>query len=153
MPPSDAAVLSVTMFQAGTKANIIPTQATLTMNIRVRSDARKQQVLEAIRRIAEAECAAAGCVQSPAIETFSDFPVTVNDDDVVERVRRVHTALKGDQVVDTDTLMGSEDFSEFGLPGPDSYDGPPIPYAYWFVGITDPERTVPLGCGCSRRRP
>ncbi|GAB3266534.1 zinc-binding metallopeptidase family protein [Arthrobacter pigmenti] len=138
IPASDAAVLSVTMFQAGTKANIIPNQATLTMNIRVRSDSRKHQVLDAIRRIADAECAAAGCEQPPAIETFSDFPVTVNDDDVVERVRQVHTAPEGESVMDAHTLMGSEDFSEFGIPGENRYDGPPIPYAYWFIGITDP---------------
>lgn len=138
VPPSEAAVLSVTMFHAGQKANIIPDEAVITMNIRVRSDARKQQVVESIRRIAEAECAAARCVRPPEITTFSDFPVTVNDGGTVQRVRRAHLELEGDRVIEAETLMGSEDFSEFGIPGPGRYDGEPVPYAYWFFGITDP---------------
>ncbi|WGW12035.1 amidohydrolase [Saxibacter everestensis] len=139
VPPSDAALLSITMFHAGSKANIIPNDATITMNLRVRSDQRKQQILAGIERIAKAESEAAGLVAPPEITVFSNFPVTVNDGAVVDRVRTTHEELFGDAVVEGPVLMGSEDFSEFGIPGENRYDGDPIPYAYWFFGITDPE--------------
>lgn len=137
--PNDPAVLSVTMFHAGSKANVIPNEAVITMNIRVRSDRSKDKMLAAIRRIAEAECEAAGCPAPPDIVTYGDFPVTVNDADVVRTIRATHEELDGDAVVEAATMMGSEDFSEFGIPGPGRYDGDPIPYAYWFLGLTDPD--------------
>ncbi|NYI66298.1 amidohydrolase [Spelaeicoccus albus] len=136
--PSDPAVLSVTMFHAGSKANVIPNEAVITMNIRVRSDRSKDKMLAAIRRIADAECLAAGCPAPPDVTTYSDFPVTVNDADVVRTVRAAHEELEGGAVIEGATMMGSEDFSELGIPGPGRYDGAPIPYAYWFLGITDP---------------
>jgi hypothetical protein len=43
-------------------------------------------------------------------------------------------------VVELPTLMGSEDFSQYGLPGRHHYYGEPIPYCVWEFGGHSRER-------------
>ncbi|GAA2445760.1 M20 family metallopeptidase [Actinomadura vinacea] len=137
--PSDPAVLSVSMFHAGAQANVIPDDAVLTLNLRARSEERKAKLIEAVRRIAAAECASYGAPRPPTLRIFSDFPALANDPALVDVVGGAHSALPGTTVEEGHVRMGSEDFSEFGLPGPGRYDGPPIPYVYWCYGLTDPD--------------
>ncbi|NUR88924.1 MAG: amidohydrolase [Nonomuraea sp.] len=132
---TEPVVLTVGQIRAGTKANIIPEDAHVVLNLRTRSQAARDRVVAAVHRIAEAECAASGCPRPPLITTSSDFPVTVNDADVDARVRAVHEDLFGaEAVVDYGPLMGSEDFPIFGMP--EHNGGTPVPYAFWFFGGT-----------------
>ncbi len=134
---TDPVVVTVAVVQAGTKANIIPDTAFFTVNVRARSDASMQRTLEAVRRIIAAECAAAGCPRPPTIEVRELVPTTVNDAAVVDRVMAVQSAvLPAGTVQRTAELMGSEDFSQFGIHG-DRYPGEPVPYAFWFWGGLD----------------
>ncbi|MGW0550446.1 amidohydrolase [Streptomyces altiplanensis] len=131
----DAVVLTVGRIRAGTKANIIPEEARITLNIRTQDADVRTRVLEAVRRIAEAECTASGCPRPPEITVTHDFPVTSNDPATVARVSEAQRqAFGAAAVIEYDTLMGSEDFPYFGAAGHNG--GTEIPYAFWFIGST-----------------
>ncbi|MFE0804680.1 amidohydrolase [Streptomyces sp. NPDC058812] len=135
LPPQEAAVVTVGTVQAGTKANVIPEEARLTLNIRTRTDAARTRVLAAVHRIAEAECAASGCPCPPKLTASHDFPVTSNDPTAVDRVRAAHREAFGvEAVLEYEPLMGSEDFPLFGMA--EHNGGTDIPTAYWFIGGT-----------------
>jgi hippurate hydrolase len=54
---------------------------------------------------------------------------------------RLHTALLGSEsVIDLPTIMASEDFSQYGLPGRHHYGEEPIPYCVWEFGGHSRER-------------
>lgn len=133
--PAEPVVLTIGKVQAGLKANVIPDEASLALNLRFRSDAARQRLLGAITRIVRAECAAAGCPDEPEIVSSGYFPVTCNDEQTERCVRAVHEELFGSSNVhDLPLVMGSEDFSVFGLPGDGRYHGDPVPYCYWTFG-------------------
>ena len=53
----------------------------------------------------------------------------------------VHTALVGSEnIIELPTIMASEDFSQYGLPGRHHYGGEPIPYCVWGFGGHSRER-------------
>jgi hippurate hydrolase len=136
--PEDPLVVTVGTFHAGTKSNIIPDTATFTVNLRARSDASMERAVAAVRRIVDAEAAAAGCPQPPTIGMRENPPATVNTAEVVDRVMAAQAAVMPEGAIRiADPLMGSEDFSEYGLPK-GRYDGDPVPYAFWFWGGMDP---------------
>lgn len=134
--PAEPAVVTVGMVHAGTKANVIPDEARLAVNLRFQSEQTQEKLLEAIDRIVTAECRSARCPEEPTIRTSSYFPLTCNDESVTAAVRGVHTELFGaSNVVDLPVSMGSEDFPVFGIPDPDhGYTGPAVPYCYWEFG-------------------
>jgi hippurate hydrolase len=138
--PEDPLVVTVGTFHAGTKSNIIPDTATFTVNLRARSDASMERAIAAVRRIVAAEAAAAGCPQEPTIGLRENPPATVNTPEVVDRVMAAQAAvMPAGAIRVAEPLMGSEDFSEYGLPQ-GRYEGDPVPYAFWFWGGMDPAR-------------
>ena len=131
--PSEAAVLTVGSLHAGTKANIIPGTAELQLNIRSYSEAVRSTLLDSIRRIVTAECAASNCPRDPDFEYFDQAPLTDNDGDVTARVTEAFTAALGPEAVITaPRLMGSEDFSDIAR-------AVNAPYCFWLFGGTDAE--------------
>ncbi|MGO8958721.1 MAG: amidohydrolase [Streptosporangiaceae bacterium] len=132
--PMEPAVVTVGKVRAGLKANVIPDDAELALNLRFRSASTKDKLLGAITRIVRAECAAAGCTAEPAIVTYGHFPPLNNDEQAEQAVRGVHEELLGiGNVHDLPLVMGSEDFSAFGMPE-GHYQGAPVPYCYWTFG-------------------
>jgi amidohydrolase len=136
LDPAEPAVVTVGMLHAGTKANIIPDEARLAVNLRFQSDDTRRRLLDAVDRIVTAECQSARCPEAPTIQPSSYFPLTCNDESVTAAVRGVHAELFGaPNVIDLPVSMGSEDFSVFGIPDPDhGYPGPAVPYCYWEFG-------------------
>jgi len=130
--PREAAVLTVGSLQAGTKENIIPDDATLKLNMRTFDDDVREYMLGAIRRICCAECTASNAPREPEFTTLSSYPLTVNDDATTARLRKAFEAWFGERAYETQPAAASEDFSVFGREWG-------VPYAYWFVGGTDPE--------------
>ncbi|MGT2948895.1 amidohydrolase [Streptococcus devriesei] len=136
--PFQFAVVTVGSFQAGLKANIIPSEATLLLNIRAYDENVKQDLLAAIERIVLGECQAGGCVEKPDIEVFDSYPLTDNDAQVTEKVRTAfETYLGKDRVITYQPMTASEDFSylaqAFG-----------VPYLYWgFGGFTEGQAVYP----------
>lgn len=130
--PRDSAVLTVGALQAGTKDNIIPDDATIKLNMRTFDDDVREYMLGAIRRICCAECAASNAPREPEFTTISSYPLTVNDDATTQLLLTAFKAHFGERAYETQPAAASEDFSVFGR----EWD---VPYAFWFVGGTDPE--------------
>jgi hippurate hydrolase len=129
-----SAVVTIGALQAGTKDNVIPDEALLKLNVRTFDEQVRTHVLDAIRRIVEAEAAASGAPRPPEITSTEHYPLTVNDPD---RTARVGAALRAhfgeDRVRELAApYSASEDFGSFGTEWG-------VPSVFWYVGGTDPE--------------
>jgi hippurate hydrolase len=131
-PPTEPAVLTVGSVHAGTKSNIIPDQAVLELNLRTYTDPSRQRILDAVRRIVQAECTASGCPREPEFEIFDSFPLTANDEETTARVAAAFGSHFGERAGGLDLQTASEDFSDIPRAGN-------IPYTYWGIGGTDPQ--------------
>jgi amidohydrolase len=130
--PTDPAVLTVGSIQAGTKSNVIDDHAVLQLNIRSYDEQTRTAILDAVRRIVTAECAASGSPREPEFELFDRFPPTHNDDATTEQVRTAFDHHFGNRVVDLALQSASEDFSDL----PNALE---VPYTYWGIGGADPD--------------
>lgn len=131
--PFERAVLTVAQIHAGHKENIIPDEASITVNLRSFSPEVRRTLLAAVERVVNAEAAASGAPRPPEIRTLSAFPLTVNDGDATARVREAFAGRFGSERVPVmEPLMGSEDFGLFG-----SEAG--APSVFWGLGGADPE--------------
>jgi hippurate hydrolase len=131
---SQAAVVTIGALQSGTKDNVISDEALLKLNVRTFDEQVRTHVLEAIRRIVEAEATASGAPRAPEITTTEHYPLTVNDP---ERTARVADALRRqfgeDRVHELAApYSASEDFGSFGTEWG-------VPSVFWYVGGTDAE--------------
>lgn len=131
-PPTEPAVLTVGSLHAGTKSNIIPDQAVMELNLRTYTDDTRQRILDSVRRIVQAECAASGSPKEPEFEIFDSFALTVNDEASTTRVARAFSTYFGDRAGSLELQTASEDFSDIPRTGN-------IPYTYWGIGGTDPQ--------------
>lgn len=130
--PLESAVVTVGMFQGGTKNNIIPDSARFTLNIRTFTEGTRRRVLDAVDRILKGEAYAAGAPE-PLVEAQPSFPATVNDAQTTARVQSVLVDVFGEEHVATDDtarLMGSEDFSLLAT-------SLGVPYTFWGFGGYD----------------
>lgn len=126
--PFKMAVLTVGSLQAGSKSNIIPERATLLVNIRAYDIEVRKHLLEAIKRMVNAECEAAGTPEPAQFELYDSYPLTNNDAETTKRVTDAFTAHFGsERVGDCGEVPASEDFSTI----PDAFG---IPYCYWGLG-------------------
>ncbi|UIR19213.1 amidohydrolase [Streptomyces spinosirectus] len=129
IPARESAVLTVGKIEAGTRHNIIPAEAHISLNLRTQSDEVRERMIAAIRRIAAGEALAAGCPREPEVIVGATFPVTMNDAGTDRRIAAVHEEVLGaGTVLDFGPVMGSEDFPHLAQGG--------IPYSYWFVTTT-----------------
>ncbi len=127
--PLVSAVITIGEFYAGTAENIIPAEATITLNVRNTDAVTRELVLASIRRICIAEAAASNAPTEPEFKLISQFPLTLNDAGVVQKLQEAFRAPFGDRLFEMQPLGGSEDFSRFGTAWK-------APYAFWFVGGT-----------------
>lgn len=131
--PNEPAVVTVGALQAGSKANVIPDEAVLKLNVRTYDEDVRRRVLDAIRRIVEAEAEASGAPSPPEITPLDRYDLVTNDPEATMRVRAAFVDRFGtDRVVDIPPLSASEDFGSFG-----SEWG--VPSVFWTIGGTDPE--------------
>jgi amidohydrolase len=131
--PGEVAIVTVGYIRAGTKNNIIPDEAELGLTVRTyKADVRKH-VLEAIRRIADAEAEAAGAPRAPLIEHYESTDAVYNDPKLFQQLRpALETALGKENVLMDEPLRPSEDFSVYVQQG--------IPGFYLGLGGADPEK-------------
>ncbi|CAL9344466.1 amidohydrolase [Streptomyces sp. enrichment culture] len=125
------AVLTVGSIHAGSGPNVIPDRAVLEVSIRTYDGTTRSRVLEAVRRVVEAECRASRCPEAPLIEQIASFPPTVNDEEVTRRVADAFAGYFGDAARTADLQTASEDMSRI----PAAFGAP---YTYWAIGGTDP---------------
>ncbi|MEM8552228.1 MAG: amidohydrolase, partial [Pseudomonadota bacterium] len=147
--PLEAAVLSITMFNAGTADNIIPQRAELRGTVRTLKPEVRDLMETRLTEIAKSVGAAHGC--SVELQYLRDYPVTVNDDDQAEFAADIAAKVVGDQKVDRNVVptMGGEDFS-FMLNT--------VPGAFIFAGVGEDvanlhneaydfnDELIPFGC-------
>jgi len=132
--PGDFAVLTVGSSAAGTKSNIIPDHAVLLVNMRTYDTQVRKRMIESIERMVKAECDASGSPKPPEFEYYDQYPLTENNADVTERITAAFKSYFGeDTVFELGHQTASEDFSDI----PNAFG---IPYSYWGVGCTDPEK-------------
>ncbi len=134
---TDAAVVTVGQLHAGTKNNIIPSEAKLGLSVRSFDESVRTKVLGAIDRIVKAEAAASGAPREPEIVLEESFPLTVNDPAATARVESAFRRAFGDErVMDAGLISGSEDVGVLAVAAG-------VPLVYWFLGGTDPARFGP----------
>ena len=129
---TEFAVLTVGSIHAGFSENVIPDKAEIKINIRTSQSETRQKVLAAARRIVKAECEASGAQTEPTFELISQYPLTVNDSIMTEKLKKSFGALFGDNFdPDMPPNNASEDFSNLAT-------AVGKPYAFWFWGGVDP---------------
>jgi len=130
--PSDAGVVTVGSFHAGTRANIIPDQAVIEISTRARNEETRARIIASIERIVRAESAAGG-LPEPTIERSPGAEVTVNDPAEAQVVLdAIRPVVPGARDLEIGLAMASEDVGQLA-----TASGAPL--VYWFTGITDPE--------------
>jgi amidohydrolase len=131
--PTDSAVVTIGVLQAGTKENVIPDEAVLKLNVRTFDEGVRKHVLAAIERIVNAEAAAAGAPKPPEITFLDRYSLVTNDVDATEKVVDAFRQNFPDGSVEqTKPTMASEDFGCFGA----EWHAPAV---FWFFGGDDPE--------------
>src|SRR5580658_8685559 len=133
VPPTEAAVVTIGVLQAGTKENVIPDEAIIKLNVRTFDEGVRKHVLAAIVRIVNAEAAASGAPRVPEITPLDRYSLVTNDVDATEKVVDAfrQNFLDG-SVEQTTPTMASEDFGCFGA----EWHAPAV---FWFFGGDDPE--------------
>jgi amidohydrolase len=130
---AEAAVVTIGALQAGTKENVIPDEAIIKLNVRTFDEGVRQRVLDAIKRIVNAEAAASGAPRPPEITPLDHYPLNVNDPEATKRVvDSFRRHFPAERVRETGAAPASEDFGSFGA----EWHAPSV---FWFVGGTDPD--------------
>ena len=131
--PTDSAVVTIGVLQAGTKENVIPDDAIIKLNVRTFDEGVRKHVLASIERIVNAEAAASGAPKPPEITPLDRYSLVTNDVDATNKVADAFRRNFPDGSVEqTKPTMASEDFGCFGAEWH-------VPAVYWFFGGDDPE--------------
>jgi amidohydrolase len=131
---NQAAVVTIGALQSGTKDNVIPDEALLKLNVRTFDEQVRSHVLNAIKRIIDAEATASGAPRPPEITITEHYPLTVNDPDATARVAaalRAQFPATSVQALAA-PVSASEDFGSFGTEWQ-------VPSVFWYIGGTDPD--------------
>jgi len=138
LAPGQFGVVTVGSLQAGTKANIIPNEATLLLNIRAYDEAVRNKLLASIERIVRAECEASGAPVEPTFQLYDQYPLTDNDEAANAKITAAFVEHFGaDRVKKLAPIPASEDFSII----PNAFG---VPYCYWgFGGFTPDQKALP----------
>ena len=136
--PQQPTVLTVGMIHGGTKRNIIPDDVTMGLTLRTYSDKVRDQIVADVRRTADGIAVGYGVPQDRmpvvTVSPTEITPVTANDPELTERMRKVAVAALGPDHVETaNSIMGSEDVGLYSLDGK-------IPAMMFRLGASDPSK-------------
>ena len=135
--PSDFGVLTVGAINAGSKANIIPFEATLKINVRAYSEQIRDKITAAIERIVTAECQAAGSPQPAEFNYHDAYPLTSNDEETTASLQKSFISYFGaDRVLTAEPITASEDFSTIAR----AFE---VPYCFWVFSGREEGKDVP----------
>nr|WP_232328240.1 amidohydrolase [Kibdelosporangium sp. MJ126-NF4] len=128
VPPAETAVVTVGKLHAGTRDNIIPETAELSINMRTYTRQTHDLVRAAIERIVRAEAMASGAPKEPEFDWHDSAPVLVSDPASTTRTVEAFTGHFGaDKVMVMPVITGSEDVGIFG-------EAAGVPTVFWFWG-------------------
>lgn len=120
IPPGTFAVISPTVFQAGTVVNVIPDSAKIGVNIRTKGRAVSDLVKKRITEVAESVCSAYGA--SCSFDWKPGCPAVIQDERMIRRALKVaHAMLPPDRVATHHGMPASEDFSHLSDEAPGVY--------------------------------
>ena len=126
--PTDSAVVTVGIFNAGTATNVIPSEATIEGTARTLHSAGRKQIRAAIER----RCAGIAAANECELKfTWRDgYPPTVNDPAMADYVGRVARKLGPNVFLPVaHSSMGGEDFA---------YYLEQVPGCFFLVGVQPP---------------
>ena len=129
--PTDALVVSVTSFHAGSAFNVIPETVEMKGTVRTLRAETRSMAEERFRSIVERTSEAMGC--RAEIDWNPGYPVTLNDPSEAERVLRTGEQAvfaRRTEVMEAPTL-GGEDFS---------YYCGAVPSCFFFLGLSAPDQ-------------
>src|SRR6476660_4861421 len=130
--PTDSAVVTIGVLQAGTKENVIPDDAIIKLNVRTFDEGVRKRVLASIKRIVNAEAEASGAPKPPAVTPLDRYALVTNDAKATQRVvDAFHSHFSDNRVHETEPTTASEDSGWYGTAWR-------TPSVFWFVGCTDP---------------
>ena len=130
LDPRESGVISITMVNAGSATNVIPSSMELQGTIRSLTSDGITRLQHRVREVAEGIAMANRCM---AEVTFpgNDFPPTVNDGECWELGKISAGEILGEECVsEMGSIMGGEDFS---------YYTQVIPGCFSFLGVGNPE--------------
>ena len=130
LAPLESGVISITMANAGSATNVIPSSMELQGTIRSLTSDGITRLQHRVREVAEGIAMANRCM---AEVTFpgNDFPPTVNDGECWELGKISAGEILGEECVsEMGSIMGGEDFS---------YYTQVIPGCFSFLGVGNPE--------------
>lgn len=117
LDPIDPAVVTVGSIHSGSKHNVISDHCKLQLTVRSYSAEVRQQLHDAIARIADGIAETAGAPK-PDVEISEGTPSLRNDDALAARLRPIfQDAVGADHVHVAKPSMGGEDFSRYGKAG------------------------------------
>ena len=118
--PVDAAVISVTMINAGEATNVIPNTCEMRGTVRTFSVPVLDLIEQRMREVAQHTAAAYGATCD--FEFVRNYPPTINDATQAAFAKRVFTAAFGEaNVGDQEPTMGAEDFAYMLMEKPGAY--------------------------------
>jgi amidohydrolase len=133
--PTEEAVVTVGVFQAGQAFNVIPDTAELGGTVRTFTSDNRDFLERRIEELVRGIAAAMGAEVD--FTYIRGYPATVNDPAMTELVREEASRVVGEEgVQEASLMMGAEDFSYFLEQ---------VPGAFWFVGSQNPERGLVWG--------
>jgi amidohydrolase len=115
-----AAVVTVGQFNAGNRANIIPEEAAIAGTIRTLIEPTRQQLREAITRMAKGVAEGSGLAAE--VKFIRGYPVVHNDAELVSKtLGALERAAGPGKVRETPPVMAAEDFGAFSSTAPGFY--------------------------------
>jgi carboxypeptidase Ss1 len=110
--PTEPFVLSVCSVNSGTKDNIIPDEAVILGTIRTFDKEVRRKAKKLTSDISRSVATAFGA-KCEVNFTENAYPVTANDPDCTDKVKRILSGIKDTKTIDSELIMGGEDFSRF----------------------------------------
>jgi amidohydrolase len=125
----EPAVVTVGQFEAGVRNNIIPDRERLVGTIRTFDRGMQADIHTRVKRMSESIAAAYGARIKLTIDP--GYPVTSNSPQLMDQMLPTLRRIAGEDVVETQKLTGSEDFSFYANR---------VPGVFLFLGVTAPEK-------------
>jgi len=131
IPPQEPAVVSVTMINAGTASNVIPSEVSFGGTYRSFNMDRIPEIERHIVQIIEDTARSYGCTAE--VSATHSYPPVVNDERAMAASRDALSTMFGEEACrPIEKSMGAEDFAYFCLARPS---------AFVFLGVLPPGQT------------
>lgn len=151
VPPTEAAVLSITKFNAGSAYNVIPDSARLSGTVRYFDSAVGKLISERMRQICDGFATAYDC--EIEVKIWNVFDVLLNDTERAANMLACAAEIGPEAIEKTTLQMGSEDFADMLriVPGAYCTIGHPGPAQLHNPGFIFDDAILPIGASLYAR--